>query len=117
VKKALKTLLDTLDQIAHDHEEVCDTDVREQMRDAIEKGLLAPVAGYTLPDKFGLFEPEGNARVKAALARFLEAATTEAAAAGLTTRQDRLRAFQDDAVESREGSYYDDYFGYEPGGV
>jgi hypothetical protein len=58
-----------------------------------------------------MFEPEGDAKVRAALAKFIEAARVEAA--GLTTREDRLRAFQDVSVESREGNTYDEYFGYD----
>jgi hypothetical protein len=102
-----------MDKIAEEFEEVTDTDVREQMRDAIEKSLLDPVPGYTLPDEFGMFEPRGNAKVKAALAKFVAAAKAEAEAAGLKNRADRLRAFQDIKVESRDGNTYDQYFGYD----
>jgi hypothetical protein len=113
MKKSLKALLNAMDKIAEDYEEVLDTDVREQMRDAIEKSLLAPVAGYTLPEEFGMFAPKGNAKVKAALAKFIEAAKGEAAAARLKTRADRLRAFQDIDLKSRKGNTYDEYFGYD----
>ena len=111
MKKALKALLNALDKVSEDHQEIFDTDVREQMRDTIEKALLAPVAGYVLPDEFGMFEPQGNARVKAVLAKFIAAAKLESAA--LKTREDRLRAFQDIDVETRDGNGYDDYFGYD----
>jgi hypothetical protein len=111
MEKSLKALLNAMDKIFDEHEELGDTAVREQMRAAIEKALLAPVAGYVLPDEFGMYEPEGDAKVKAALARFIEAAKIESA--GLTTREDRLRAFQDGSVESREGNSYDEYFGYD----
>jgi hypothetical protein len=111
MKKALKVLLNAMDKVAEEHEEVGDTAVREQMREAIEKALLAPVMRYALPDDFGMFESKGNARVKAALAKFVEAAKIESG--GLTTREDRLRAFQDVDVESRDGSTYDEYFGYD----
>jgi hypothetical protein len=111
MRKSLKALLNTLDKIAEEFEEVTDTDVREQMRETIEKALLEPVAGYQLPDEFGMFEPKGNARVKAALAKFIVSAKAEAG--GLKTRANRLRAFQDIDVESREGNTYDEYFGYD----
>ncbi len=113
MKKSLKALLNALDKVGEDFEEVTDTAVREQMRDAVEKGLLDPVPGYQLSDAFGMFEPEGNAKVKVALAKFLTAARAEAEAAGLKTRADRLRAFQDIDVESRDGNTYDEYFGYD----
>ena len=111
MKKSLTSLLNTLDKVAEDFEEIFDTDVREQMREAIEKSLLDPVAGYVLPDTFGMFEPKGNARVKAALVKFLAAAKIESV--GLKTHEARLRAFQAADVESSAGNDYDDYFGYD----
>ena len=114
MKKSLKALLNALlDKVAEDFEEVTDSDVRDQMREAVEKALLDPVPGYQLPDEFGMFEAKGNAKVKAALAKFIESAGAEAKAAGLKTRADRLRAFQDIELESRNGSTYDEYFGYD----
>lgn len=111
MKKPLIALLDAMDEIYEQHVELGDTAVRERMREVIENALLAPVAGYVIPDEFGLFEPEGDAKVKAALARFIEAARGDAA--GLTIREDRLLAFQDVSVESGEGNTYDEYFGYD----
>jgi len=113
MKKSLKALLNALDKVAEDFEEVTDTDVREQMRDAVEKAILDPVPGYRLPDEFGMFEAKGNAKIKAALAKFIESARVEVKAAGLKSRADRLRAFQDTEVESRDGNTYDEYFGYD----
>jgi len=114
MKKSLKALLNALDKIAEEFDEVADTDVREDMRDAVESALLEPVPGYRLPDEFAMFEPRGNAKVKAALAKFIETAKAECEAAGLKTRADRLRAFQDIDVESRDGNAYDEYFGHDP---
>ncbi|MGL6073060.1 MAG: hypothetical protein ACRC8S_02740 [Fimbriiglobus sp.] len=113
MKKPLKALLNAMDKIAEEYEEVTDTAVREEMASAIESALLTGVAGYELPDDFGMFEPKGNAKVKVALAKFIAAALIEVEVAGLKTREDRLRAFQDDEVESSEGNTYDEYFGYD----
>jgi hypothetical protein len=113
MKKPLKALLNALDKIAEDHEELTDTDVREQMREAVEQALIQPVPNYQLPDEFGMFEPEGNAKIKTVLTKFINAAKLELEAAGLKTRADRLNAFQDIDVESREGNTYDEYFGYD----
>ena len=113
MKKSLKALLNAMDKIAEESEEVGDTAVREKMREAIENALLAPTPGYILPDEFGMFEPKGDRKVKAALTKFIEAAKVESA--GLTSREERLRAFQDLEVESREGSNYDEFFGHDDG--
>jgi hypothetical protein len=114
MKKSLKALLNALDKIAEEYDEVLDTDVREEMRQAVESALLEPVPDYQLPDEFAMFEPKGNAKVKAALAKFIASAQAECEAAGLKTRDDRLRAFQDIEVESRDGNTYDEYFGHDP---
>jgi hypothetical protein len=113
MKKPLKALLNAMDKIVEEFEEVSDTDVRLQMREAIHKSLLEPQKGYVLPDEFGMFTAQGNKKVKAALAKFIEAAKIEIKQAKLTTPKARMAAFQDIEVESREGATYDEYFGYD----
>src|SRR5262249_50621274 len=100
MKKALRSLLNAIGRIADRFEEVTDTEVRERMRAAIERSVIGPKKGYVLPDAFGMFSPQGDAKVKAALAKFIEAARLEAQQTGLSTRKQRLLAFQDLAVES-----------------
>jgi hypothetical protein len=114
MKNALKSLLNAMDKIAEDFEEVTDTDVREQMRrDAIHKTIIEPQATYVLPDEFGMFSPEGNGKVKAALAKLIKAARAEIKKAKVATPKARMAAFQDIEVESRNGATYDEYFGYD----
>lgn len=113
MNEALTELLNRMDAICREFEEVTDTDVREQMREALDSAFFAPVPGYELPREFGMFEPEGNALVRAALVEFVVTARSAAENAGLSTREQRLRAFQDDDVLSDEGSVYDEYFGYD----
>jgi hypothetical protein len=55
MKKALKQLLDTLDTISEAHPEVGDTEVREHMARAVEKGFIMPRANYRVPQKFGMY--------------------------------------------------------------
>ena len=112
MKKALKQLLNALDRLADDgHDEVRDTDVSEQMFDAVHKTLVEPLPGYELPEEFGMFSAEGNAGVRAILADFLAHPEFPAAKA-LATPKERLNAFQDIEVESRDGNTHDEYFGY-----
>lgn len=113
MKKALKQLLDNLDAIVEEgHDELLDTDVREQMADAVHQTLVDPQEDYELPDTFGMFSDEGNAMVKTALEKFLSHAEV-AAAKKIPTAAARLDAFQDIDVESTEGNTYDEYFGYD----
>jgi hypothetical protein len=111
VKRVVKALLNAMDRISEDYPEVTDTEVRVRMRQAITDGFIDPRPGYVLPDEFGMAGEEGEARVKAALARFLAKARVQAGKAGLSTSEARLRAFQDD-VQSDDGSEYDLYFNH-----
>jgi hypothetical protein len=111
MKKLVKALLNAMDRIYDDYPEVTDTETRVCMRKAITDAFINPKPGFVLPDDFAMADDEGNAKVKAALAKFLAKAPAEAEKAGLSTAEARLRAFQDD-VQSNDGSEYDVYFNH-----
>ena len=112
--QALKTLLDDLDRVAEEHDEIYDTDVREQLAEAVMQGWVWQTEDWELPDELGLFSEEGNRAVRQALASFLESArgAQEKEEGDLGTPARRLFAFQDPAVKSDDGSPYDEYFGH-----
>ena len=112
MKRALKQLLDALDEVSEEHEEVGDTDVREQMSDAVHKGFIVPQPGHQLPAKFGMFSDEGDKLVCVALQKFLSHPDVVAASKSLKTPAARLAAFQETDVESSKGNTYDVYFGH-----
>jgi hypothetical protein len=112
MKTALKRLLDDLDGISEQHEEVGDTDVREQMYVAIRKGFIMPEAGYVVPSSFGMFSWSGNRRVRVAIARFLADPELASVSQACQTPQARLDWFQDSDVRSNTGTVYDEFFGY-----
>ncbi len=51
----LHRLLDNLEEVAGEHDEVFDTDVRERMHRAIERAWIKPLSGYVVPNEFGMF--------------------------------------------------------------
>ncbi len=112
MKKALRQLLDSMDQIFEQHEEIGDTDVKQNMYDAIHAGFIVPRPGYTLPAEFHMFSDEGNKKVQSALQKFLVHPEVLAASKSLKAAEARLAAFQGGNVASREGNTYDFYFGY-----
>jgi hypothetical protein len=112
MKTALKRLLDDLDEISERHEEVGDTDVREQMYVAIRKGFIMPEAGYVVPSSFGMFSWSGNRRVRVAIARFLADPELASVSKACQTPHARLDWFQDGEVRSNTGTVYDEFFGY-----
>ncbi len=112
MKTALKQLVDDLDSVFAEHEEVGDTDVREQMYEAVSKSFIIPQPGYVLPAEFGMFSDDGNKKVKSALRKFFAQPDVLAASSQIKTPEARLAAFQDTNVKSSKGHTYDEYFGY-----
>jgi hypothetical protein len=112
IKKALKQMLAALDKIYSKHDELGDTDVREQIYEAVYKGFIQPQLGYALPEKFGMFSDKGNDLVRTALQGFLTHPEVVAASRALKTPEDRFAAFQDSDAKTTEGNNYIEYFGY-----
>jgi hypothetical protein len=112
MKQVLKRLLDDLDGISRQHEEVSDTDVREQMYVAIRKGFIVPEAGYIVTPTFGMFSRRGDRRVREAIVKFLADPDLATASKACQTPQARLNWFQDGDVRSSTGTVYDEDFGY-----
>jgi hypothetical protein len=112
IKKALKQLLTAFDKIYAKHEEVGDSDVRDQMYATIYRSFIQPQRGYSLPPKFGMFSDMGNDSVREALHKFLTHPEVLAASRALKSPEDRFAAFQDDDVETSEGTTCFEYFGY-----
>jgi hypothetical protein len=111
MRESLVGLLDALDAIAADHEEVYDTDVREQMAALIEQRLIANVDGGYVPDEFGMFSADGNQRVRATLTRYLAEAMPRADALNLDEAARRAAVWDRDAVSSN-GTPVDEFLGW-----
>ena len=112
IKKALKQFLNDLDKIFSKHEELGDTDVREQLTFAVRKSFILQRSNNTVPSTFEMFSDKGNQRVQIAVQRFLAHPEVKAASKLLKSWEDRLAAFQDYDVKSTEGNTFFEYFGY-----
>ena len=108
----LLQLLESLDSVAKDHEEIGDSDCREQMGHAVFYGFIKPQPDYLMPYDFGLFSDEANAEVRLALIRYIDAANQLASELGINGFHQRLAAFQNGDVWSVARSSFDDYFGW-----
>jgi hypothetical protein len=109
--KPLSKLLTQLESISEEHEEVFDTDVREEMATAIYCGFIAPKKNYQLPPSFEMFDEDGDAAIRKALSKFLKEACAIADKQGWT-KKERQKAFQDPDVTSEGGLSYDEFFGH-----
>ena len=112
METVLLELLHRLEVIGDEHGELFDSDVREAMDDAVFYGFIMPRPGYTLPDKFAMFKPEGDRKVLEVVSWFLPAAREAAERAGLDTFHKRLRAFQNLDVRTARQNDYNDFFGW-----
>jgi hypothetical protein len=113
MEDALLKFLIALEKIGEEHEELYDTDVREQMYDAVINSFINPKEGYILPVEFGMFSSEGNSAVRSVLERILPEFLSASSNEGLDTPLKRLLSFQNENVETPgEGNFYDDFFGY-----
>jgi hypothetical protein len=113
IKNALLELLNKLDEVGDNYQELSDTATREELHQAIIDHfvLASPGDDFPLSGSYAMFSDEGNEAVYKALGQFLNHAEVRAALTQLTP-QERLDAFQDDDVESSNGSTCDDYFGW-----
>ncbi|MBN8627491.1 MAG: hypothetical protein J0M17_18595 [Planctomycetes bacterium] len=109
----LRELLDAIDAVAEHHEEIFDSECREQMSNPIFYLFIAPRTDYQMPNEFGLYSDQANQQVKAALAKYISSVTELAAERGIKSFHDRLAAFQNNEVQSMTArTFYDDYFGW-----
>lgn len=111
LQKALQTLLEQLLNISEEHGELFDTEVREQMRDAIHNSFITPKTGYVLPEKFGMYEAKANQAVKTALQHYADTVKPLAEVQHLSAQQ-RLEAFEDASVMAGDGLTPDEFFGW-----
>ncbi len=112
LKRALKQFLTALDRIYAKHEELGDTAVRDSMFAAILRSFIKPEKAYMLPARFGMFDEQADILVRAAIQRFLSHPEVAAACRLLKSPEERLNAFQDEEVETSEGTNFFEYFGY-----
>jgi len=116
MKDILKNLLDRLEAIGDDHEELFDTDVRQNMSNAIVEGFVRrrQEQDFTAPEDFGMFAEKANEVVKSAIAQYIAEASQRADEVGLHSFHDRLNAVQDGSVRSIGGNDYDEFLGHSP---
>ncbi len=106
----LQSLIEALDSVSDESEEVNDTDVREQLSEALH-GLLLDPRGFQLPQEIGMFDAKGNQRVLTALERF-RADYIAAGGQALASTVDADQYIQSPDIVSGRGSAYDEYFGH-----
>ena len=108
----LKNLLDQLEGIGEDHEVLFDSDVRQNMSNAIVEAFVRSRKDYAVPDNLGMFSDEANDAVKSVIVRYIADASRKADEIGLLSFHARLSAVQDGSVRSYGGNDYDEFLGH-----
>jgi hypothetical protein len=108
----LLELLQSLEEIGNAHDEIYDTECREDMGDFIFTSFVQPTSGRAMLEEFGLYSPEGNQRVRASLERYVDRANDLCERNGITDFHERLSAFQNPDVATSQGHFFDDFFGW-----
>jgi hypothetical protein len=108
---SLAALLEDLEKISKEHEEVFDTDVREQMWTFLEGRFIQQNEETTLPTEFGMFSAEGNEKIREAFARNTKDLDTIIEIFSLDTYEKRMTTFTNPKIATPDGSRLDDFFG------
>ncbi|NLF24131.1 MAG: hypothetical protein GX589_00525 [Deltaproteobacteria bacterium] len=112
LKGLLKSFLDDLEGIAAAHPELYDTDVGDQLSEALVRHYVKASKRTRLPHSFGMFSEEANTKVRDALLKFISKAKKIAAEEGINEPRSRLSTIQDDSVSTEKGECYDVFFGH-----
>ena len=109
---SLSGLLDALEEVAEQHREIFDTDVRERMWEAIQHRYVRLERAYDIPLDLGMFSEDGNRHLRQALDQHLHNLVATAGIFTLDTEAKRLQTISSPAVRSRHRGYtFEDFFG------
>ncbi|HMF19006.1 MAG TPA: hypothetical protein VKE98_17490 [Gemmataceae bacterium] len=113
MESVLLELLCRLEALGDEYGELYDSDVRQAMSAAVFAGFIRALPGYTLPDRFAMYRPGGDQRVRGAglvHRAFANAAERD----GLVTFDQRLAAFQNRKVRTTTTLGIEDFFSWAP---
>ena len=102
--------LNTLEEISEEYDELTDTDVRERLHEVINWYFIwgKPVDN-DFPKLYGMFSPEGDARVARAVRSFVEEASV--IAANLEFGMERNATIENPEITTESGNSYDLFLG------
>ena len=112
LKASVARFFNALEAIGETHEELYDTDVREQLAETL---YFAFVWGHRLrsaPVTFGMFSAEGDAMVSSVVSAFLREALQEASVEHIAIGAPRLAALQNASIVTKGGQTYDNFIGH-----
>lgn len=114
MEELLKELLEQLDQIANEHGELMDSEVRERIGVAVMEGFVRNLGVSSFVRNLGMHSDSANDAVYVAIKTYVEQACDLASEARMTGFHQRLEAFQNEDVFTESGNDYEEFFGHTP---
>lgn len=107
----LRAFLEDLEDLASEHGELTDTDVREALHRTLTYCVVWGNGDQDLPIHFGMFSDEADSRLRGLVGRFVVEANQILTASRTPMGQTRLDLLQDSLVRTRTGRMFDEFLG------
>lgn len=114
MEELLRNFLNQLETIGQVHEDLFDSDVRQEVGNAVMNGFIRNSNGYLVPRDFGMQSEGGNEAVNATICSFVDRANSVAEERGIRSFHERLAAIQNRSVRSIGGYDYEEFIGHTP---
>lgn len=109
-------LLSRLERLGEAHEELYDSEAREEIGNIIMDGFIRRKPEFAIPTRLGMLSDAADAEVRQALRSYIENANILAQELGLTSFHARLAAIQNRNVRTNPttAADYEELFGHTP---
>lgn len=114
IRECLMRLLTDLERIGDVHEELFDSEVREQAGEALMEAFVRQTSSYKIPETLGMPTDDANSLLRSTIIKFVECAIPICEAERIILFHERLSLLQDDNVRTECGSDYDEFIGHTP---
>lgn len=114
IRECLLRLLSDLERIGDAHEELFDSEVREQAGNALMAAFVRRTNDYEIPATLGMFSDRANDVLRSAIIQFVDCAISITDAERITCFHDRLALLQDGNARTERGNDYDEFIGHTP---
>ena len=116
MESLLLELLRRLERLGDIHEELYDSEAREQIGGLVMEGFVRRTPGFSMPKRLGMLSEQADSELRQTLSEYIEAANKLADEIGLSSFHARLAAFQNRAVRSNPSIDvdYEELFGHTP---
>ena len=116
MESLLLELLRRLERLGVNHEELYDSEAREQIGGLVMEGFVRKTPGFIMPERLGMLSEEADTELRRTLSEYIDAANRLAEEIGLSSFHARLAAFQHRAVRTNPtiDVDYEELFGHTP---